>query len=460
MSSPAPAEADSDGGAVRARWVGPVGLVVGVAVLMLILGWFGKVSCIGPTYDANGISTAFEAHKNTYLCYSDIQQLWPQRGISDHVFPYVHGSLLGENLLNGAIEYPVLTGLFVWLTALFAHTDGQFLAISAVFLAPFGVITAWLLAKLTGRRALIWAAAPALIFYGYLNWDLLVCASFAAAVWAWWRGRPVAAAAWLAVGAALKLYPAMFVFPLILERLAARDRRGAVRVALTAGGLWLLINLPFLLINPHGWWATYAFQKERHAGITTNSIWFWGFGGISTGTLNWLTPILILVAWAGALGYGWRRTRGGEHYPWIQVSGAMLCGFLLLNKVHSPQYLLWLLPFFVLIRVRWGWWVSYWVFDALLFAGLFEWYGVLTAGGDEGLAKEAAVLGVWGRAVMLVLLYVVFLVSPLAVRARGGATDADRSGAPSSTPPVGSSTPVARTTSRPGRSTSRTTSTQ
>lgn len=427
---------------------------------MLILGWFGKVSCIGPTYDAHGISAAFEANKNTHLCYSDIQQLWPQRGISDHVFPYVHGSLLGENLLNGAIEYPVLTGLFVWLTALFAHTDGQFLAISAVFLAPFGVITAWLLAKLTGRRALIWAAAPALIFYGYLNWDLVVCASFAAAVWAWWRGRSIAAAAWLAVGAALKLYPAMFVFPLILERLAARDRRGAVRVALTAGGLWLLINLPFLLINPHGWWATYAFQKERHAGITTNSIWFWGFGGISTGTLNWLTPILILAAWAGALGYGWRRSRGGEPYPWIQVSGAMLCGFLLLNKVHSPQYLLWLLPFFVLIRVRWGWWVSYWVFDALLFVGLFEWYGVLTAGGDEGLAKEAAVLGVWGRAVMLVLLYVVFLVSPLAVRSRADAPDTDRSGAPSSTPPAGSSTPVARTTSRPGRSTSRTTSTQ
>jgi len=464
------------------RAAGPralLAVVLGACAAMLLLGYLNKQQCAGPPFDQFGQSEKFGELKYVDFCYSDVQQLYAFRGIREHTFPYVQGSLDGDQLVGGAIEYPVLTGLFIWATGLLAHDDAQFLAASALFLAPFGLVTGWLLCRLTGRRALVWAAAPALAAYAYLNWDLLVTAAFAAAVYAWWRGRPAVAAGLLGVGAALKLYPAFFLAPLVAERLAARDWRGAARVTLAGIGAFLLLNGPFLLANPDGWWATYEFQRLRPADITTNSIWYWGFPKLTIEQLNAITPLSIAAAWVLALLVGfWRAARESGNYPWIQVSGAMLCAFLLLNKVHSPQYTLWLLPFLVLVAVRWGWWVAFWVADAVLFVGLFSWYQTILDGGDFGLAKQAVIVGVWGQAALLVLLYVVFLSAPLAIVSSPGPSGSSaspssasspsvfqpsvfqpsaydqarrgRSGDPSSTPPAGSSIPDDRTTSYSG----------
>src|SRR5207247_1967492 len=133
---------------------------------------------------------------------------------------------------------------------------------------------------------------------------------------------------------------------------------------------------------------------------------------------------------------------------------------------YSPQYVLWLLPFFVLLRLRWGWWAGYLAVDVLLYVGLFRWYYDITRGGDYGLAKQAAVLGVWGKAVLLALLYVAFLVSSpsilpsASIRSRPAparlSTRGPRSSAQSRTPPAGSSSaappgrPGARTMSSAG----------
>lgn len=414
----------------RPRQIRLVAGVVGACAVAVLLSFLTKWQCTGPTFDAMGTSANFDRLKNTHFCYTDIQNLWAARGLGDHVFPYLHGVLENGQLYGGALEYPVLTGVFMWLTGLPAHNDAQFLFVSAVCLAPFGLLTARLLAGLTGRRALIWAAAPALVFYAVLNWDLLVTAAVALAVWSWWRGRPTLAAVWLGVGAAAKLYPVAFVLPLALERLSAGDRRGAARVVGAGVGTVVALNLPLALASPGGWWATYAFQADRPADITTNSIWYWGFPGLTPGTLTRLSVGLIAAAWVGALALGWWRARRGGQYPWVQVSAAMLCAFLLLNKVDSPQYMLWLLPFFVLVRVRWGWWVGYMACDALLFVGLFRWYDTLVTGGDYGLAKQAAIVGVWGRAAMLALLYVVFVFSPLALRPPRSGRDTPEGGGP------------------------------
>ena len=47
--------------------------------------------------------------------YSDIVGLYHPRLIDQGVFPYVHGYLHNGQPAGGAIEYPVLTGLFMWL---------------------------------------------------------------------------------------------------------------------------------------------------------------------------------------------------------------------------------------------------------------------------------------------------------------------------------------------------------
>jgi hypothetical protein len=467
-----------------------VTVAVGLTALGVLGSYLLKRQCTGPTFDGYGISSGFGALKYRNLCYSDIQQLWVGRGVREHLFPYLRGRFIpgpnGGQLVGGAVEYPVVTGVFMWLAGLGARTDADYLYASTLLLLPFGLLTAWLLVRLAGRRALVWAAAPAIVLYGVHNWDFLATACVAGAVLVWARDRPGTAGALLGLGAAVKIYPGFFVLPLLAERIAARDRPGALRVGGAAAGAWLALNLPVLLANPEGWWATYRFQASREPDLTTNSIWYWGLPQLTTGQLNWITPALVGTAWLVAAGIGgWLAHRRGS-YPWLQVSAAMLCVFLLFNKVHSPQFLLWLLPFFVLVRVRWGWWAAYFAADLTLFAGLFRWYYDITQGGDFGVAKQAAIVGVWGRAVLLALLYVVFLVSPLAFRvsplafrpmsaspapapARPSAEPDDSaqdgtavppSGVRSSTPPAGSSSPEARTMSRSGRRMSRITSTQ
>jgi hypothetical protein len=447
-----------------------IGAALGLTMLAVLGSYLFKRPCLGPTYNEFGNSPNFSLRYQK-LCYSDIQQLWTGRGIREHTFPYLTGRYLpgerGGQLVGGAVEYPVVTGVFMWLAGLGASTDAEYLRISAVLLLPFGLLTAGLLARLAGWRALIWAAAPALVLYGLYNWDFLATACVAGAVLAWARRRPELAAGLLGLGAAIKIYPGFFVLPLLLHLLAARDVRGALRAAGAAAVAWLAVNLPILVASPRGWWATYEFQANREADLTTNSIWYWGLPHITTSQLNRLTPLLIGLAWLVALAVGWWRSREPAGYPWIGVSAAMLCAFLLFNKVHSPQYTLWLLPFFVLLRLRWGWWVAYLAVDLTLYIGLFRWYYDITQGGDQGIAKQAAIVGVWGKAVLLGLLYVVFLGSRLSFRpdpapASGPEpSDEDRpaptpdqaystSGAPSSTPPAGSSTPEDRTTSRSG----------
>ena len=88
---------------------------------------------------------------------------------------------------------------------------------------------------------------------------------------------------------------------------------------------------------------------------------------------------------------------------------------MLTNKAHSPQYALWLLPFFCLIRLRWGWWVAYLAIDAVHVRRAVPLVLRDRPGNQYGMAYEALIIGVWGRAVMLVLLFVVMLRSDTAL---------------------------------------------
>lgn len=383
-------------------------------LLMTIGGYLLKAQCIG---DYNTV-------RDRKLCSNDIQFLYSARGLVNKQFPYVTGGLVNGQITGGTLEYPVLTGVFAWFPSLFVSDDGGYLKVTALLLAPFSLLTAWLLFGMARWRALLYALAPALVWYSFHNWDLLVVAATVGAFYQWWKGRPLWAAVLLAIGGALKLWPAFFVLPLVLDRLRAGRRSEAAGVAGAAIGTFALINLPFVIVNEPGWWAPYAFQKLRAADVTTNSIWFWGFPKLTTDQLNVLSPLLIGLAFAAAAGAGWLRSRGGrESYPFLQVCAAMLCAFLLLNKAHSPQYALWLLPFFCLVRLRIGWWAAYMALDTTLYIGLFRWFYDLSRGIDFGVAKQALVIGVWGRAAMLVLLYAAFLQARATVAAPDPAPD-------------------------------------
>jgi hypothetical protein len=70
----------------------------------------------------------------------------------------------------------------------------------------------------------------------------------------------------------------------------------------------------------------------------------------------------------------------------------------------------------VLMRLRWGWIAAYLLADAVMGIGIFRWFYALDTGADTGIlagfAAQAVAIGVWGRAVLLVVLFVLFLRLP------------------------------------------------
>ncbi|WP_378242646.1 glycosyltransferase family 87 protein [Actinokineospora guangxiensis] len=425
-----------------------------LAVLVLIcgftlfLGFANKDRCTGPEFDAWGRSGPdFDTRKYMDVCYSDIQYLWIGRDIDKHVFPYVHGGIneRGE-MVGGAVEYPVLTGLMIWAGALFATTDAGFLLYSALLMAPFGLATAWLLGRLSRWRALLWALSPPMVLYAFHNWELPVVACAVAAVYVVHRGwgkrgadrplrqRAYVAAALLGIGFAFKIYPAIFVLPLMLYVVTGgvrgrelpegrtSDVPGMVRTALVAMGTAVAVNIPFAVAGFNGWLASFAFQGMRKADISSNSIWFWALrpssntdNAVVHGLIGIASPVFMFASFGVACYVGWSRYQREGTFPWVAVSAAMLCGFLLLHKVHSPQYTLWLVPMFVLMRIKWGWIIAYFFADLAMGVGIFLWFGEIAAdrpaGIYDGFAAQAVMVGVWGRAGLLIGLFIAFLAA-------------------------------------------------
>lgn len=420
-----------------------------LSAVMLVAGYADKARCVGPEFDALGRSTPdLYPRMSGDVCYSDIQALWTGREINTHVFPYVHGGYDPATgaITGGSLEYPVLTGVAIWISALPADNDGQFLTSSAVLLGLAGLLVTFLLVRLAGWRSWWWALAPPIVLYAFHNWDLFAVACVVGAfacVYGAERGTSVGlpgdpgarnqtlAAVLLGLGGAFKFYPLMFLLPIGLWLALGRTgqpqqwRAGIVFAAIGAG-TYALANLPFALINFDGWWAAFQFQAARPIDATTNSIWYWAARPFSDSDnhavqslLSELATLTTAIGLAGCAVAGWWRRRRLGVYPWLQVSAAMLCVYLLLNKVHSPQYVLWLVPFFVLLRIRAGWILAYFVADAATLIGFFRWQYLRVLGQPFGVTDnwpmQALMVGVWGRAALLLGLTVAFLAAEPAV---------------------------------------------
>jgi hypothetical protein len=391
------------------------GAVLVTTVVTLSLGAALKAYCLTPWTQGHQPKT----------CYNDIQTLWFQRALDVHAPPYQGsvtliregGHLVSVVLGAGEIEYPVLTGVFAWASALPASNHAQYLAISALALTPFALVASYALFRLSGRRALLFAASPQLAAYAFLNWDLLPVAATAGALWAWRARRPGTTAVLLTLGLWAKIWPGFLLVPLLLSLLLGGRRRDAVRIVVAAAATSLLVNVPFILANPLGWAAPYLAQSVRLNDRTTNAIWYWLAPETAFGTVNPAAGIAVAAGWAAVLVAGQRIARRRGDYPWVQVGAAMVSVYMVLGRVDSPQYGLWLVPFLVVLDVRPRWIALFMASDMWLW---FQWSWLWSF--RDWFHNGAVVL----RILVLLALTVVFLRSGLRLTdATGGRHDPD-----------------------------------
>jgi uncharacterized membrane protein len=358
------------------------------SVLAAILGFAQKLPCsLGGEWST--FTGQFRAG-----CYTDIYPLYYDEGLSSGQVPYY----------GHPVEYPVLMGWMMQVVAWAVHsvTDpavrgAAFYYVSIVLLAiclVIGVLATAAAVRREGngadvKAALLTALSPGLILAAFINWDLFAMALTACGVAAWAASRPWLAGALIGLGVATKFYPVLVFAALFLLCLRAGKMREFGKALLAGLVAWLVVNLPVALGATAGWARFYAFSRSRNADW--GSVWYLFqhynvpvVGSSSLGTLNLMSSgafaiacVLIAVLALAAP----RRPRLG------QLSFLLIASFLILNKVWSPQYVIWLVPFAVLARPRFWAYVVWQATEVAYFFGIWGYFVFLyRAPTDPGYA--------------------------------------------------------------------------
>ncbi|NLS08592.1 DUF2029 domain-containing protein [Nesterenkonia sp. MY13] len=311
------------------------------------------------------------------MCYSDFPLLFVERGLADGALPFIDPVHSEE-----VMEYPVLIGVVAGLVAavipghgvtperVLAFHDINHAAVILCWIALV-IITAATLPEHRRRQALLVALAPGIILTISINWDMWAVLLGAAALLAWMKNRNIAAGALIGLGAAMKLYPLLFLGAVIVICLRTRQWDRMLTTILPAAVTWLAVNLPFMLTQFDQWATFYRFSSEREAGFS--SMWLaFAWTGASGETFSLLSNGLFLLCCLGILWLGLTAPRT----PTAPQLCLLIVGcFVLLGKVYSPQFVMWLIPLVVLalpqVRVFFAWqaaevfhWVSVWLISA------------------------------------------------------------------------------------------------
>ncbi|TAK70320.1 MAG: DUF2029 domain-containing protein [Actinomycetota bacterium] len=331
-----------------ATWWTPVRVLLVLGGLTYLAGALLKAPCVANSWAS--------PDRYEHLCYSDIPVLYPLRGLADGIIPYLQDPLAGQQPL----EYPVLTGGFMYVAALLTRALGRvgswsaFYQVNVVMLAACFLVTVAATAKTVVRRpwdAAMVAVAPCMLFVATINWDLLALALTSVSLLLWSRQREGWAGVALGLAVAAKLYPVVLLGVLLLLCWRAARMPQFGRFVLGAAVAWSVVNLPLALANPYSWSYFYTFSRER--GEDFGSVWLaltTAGHGVSATSLNSYVAISLLLAAAGIAAliiFAPRRPR------LAQAAFLIVAAFVLTNKVYSPQYVLWLLPLAVLARPRW-----------------------------------------------------------------------------------------------------------
>ena len=385
------------------RAVRPVSLllVLGCTCATLILGSALKGPCASGDWS--------DGRQYRLLCYSDIVPLLNTEQLTGNRLPFIQTCVETEGQCD---EYPVLTMYFMRVAAwVGGSTTAGFFTANVVLLWICAAAIATFLYMLRGK-ALWFALAPTLLIYGFMNWDLLAVALATGALVAFARHRDGLAGVLLGLGAAAKFYPALLVIPLIAHRLHDREPDSAIRIGWATAGTWLVANAPFAFANPSGWSTFFRFNSSRPADW--DSLWYIGCTHVDiTAICGQVSRInvasLALFASTFVLLWVWKQRREPAFARW-SLAFPMLVLFLLSNKVYSPQYGLWLLPFFALGAVDLRTFVAFEAADVAVFVTRFSYFGELT--GVGGLPFAAFEIAIVVRTLILVWAVVQWLRRP------------------------------------------------
>jgi uncharacterized membrane protein len=344
-----------------------LGLILLCLAGTLMLGAATKLPCASGDWSGD--------RQYRLLCYSDIIPLLSTEHLQGGRLPYLDACGPVRNGTN-CDEYPVLTMYFMRVAAwMWNRTMAGYLLANELLLSLCAVAITVCLWTRVGVRALYFVLAPTFVIYAFMNWDLLAVALATGAITALLSRRDRWAGALLGLGAAAKLYPALFVVPFVIHRLRQREPDGAIRLFWTAAATWAAVNAPFAILAPGSWWTFFRLNAARIPDWDSltyiacrhlHSLCF------STRAVN--AGSLAAFIGLSAFVWVWKARRDPDFDRWTLVFPIVVL-FLLTNKVYSPQYGLWLLPLFALVLPDLRPFVLFCAADVAVFATRFRFFG-------------------------------------------------------------------------------------
>ena len=275
-----------------------------------------------------------------HACYSDLPSLFGDRELNKHKWAYAG--------TEKAVEYPVITGLVMYATALITPSNSNsatnYFLINAFLIALLFIFMVVLIAHIKPNYWYLLPVAPAMIASLYINWDLWAITSMLIAIYWFDKEKYKWSALALGISISTKFMPIFLLLPIFL----ILWRKNRIREIAQYSGIviasWLAINLPVALTTPQGWWRFYDLNLSR--GADWGSPWLaFSILGINLANLNYLTFLALL---AGLTIITLIFFEFSITPTLAQMSFILLAVVMIVSKVYSPQYVLWLTPLAIL----------------------------------------------------------------------------------------------------------------
>ena len=241
--------------------------------------------------------------------------------------------------IERAVEYPIITGFFIYFTWLIGKNLLGYALLTWIFLTLPAVITAITLHKLAemlklGKKRLFWffIFAPSMIVFSIYNWDMIALMFMVLGIYSFCKNKPLMASMFIGLGFNAKLFPVI-----LLPIMMLKNRKNAIKMLLVFILTFLVLNSYFMIASFDTWKNIFLYHSLREPNIDSA----WHITGLSTGAINIASAVLFSISYIALLLFFKKRDL-------IALSFLSMLLFLLLNKIFSPQYILWLLPFFVL----------------------------------------------------------------------------------------------------------------
>ena len=277
---------------------------------------------------------------DVHECYTDIAALFSERSLDKGQWAY--------SSADNAVEYPVLQGTIMWATAKFADGDiHKYYKINIALIALLFIATTIVMNRIKPELNYLYILAPSGVLAMFINWDMWAIFSMLLAIYWFDRGQRNLSAIALVISIATKFFPIVLILPAAVIFIRRREIRNLIQYSAISIGGYILINLPFALTTPAGWWR--FFDMNLHRQPDWGSIWL-GFEifKFKFSSFNIISSLTILISITLLLIYLFTT----EKTLTLAESAVFFIAIVMaLGKVYSPQYVLWLTPLIVIALV-------------------------------------------------------------------------------------------------------------